>query len=76
MITCASSSFAFTDWPEFAPLGSDAYASGTCQAGFVATNSALPPQRLCYASGAYGSTLVNPCIRTTGPTCPNHCPCS
>jgi len=59
-----ASSFAYTDWPPYAPYSQDTYVNGTCQAGFQATNKTNPPQRLCLASGSYQATLLNPCIRT------------
>ena len=64
MITCAASTFAYTNWPTFAPYGNNTYVSGTCEPGFQSTDNVNPPKRLCLASGSYQTTLLNPCIRT------------
>ena len=65
MITCAESSYGFADWPTYAPMGSNVYVNGSCQAGYQATDTTKPAQRLCLSTGAYQATLSNPCIRTS-----------
>ena len=63
VLQCAGGSFAFADWPTYAPLGQNVYVNGTCQPGFQPTDPSQPPRRLCPSAGTYTATLINPCIR-------------
>jgi hypothetical protein len=63
VITCTASTYAFANWPLYAPMGAATLVNGTCVPGFRPTNPALPPRRLCSAAGTYLTTLDNPCTR-------------
>jgi len=63
VLACLPGTFAFADWPTYAPFNQNTYVNGTCQAGYAPANPSLPTQRLCPAAGTYTSTIVNPCIR-------------
>jgi hypothetical protein len=63
LITCTASTYAFANWPLYAPMGAATLVNGTCVPGFRPTNPALPPRRLCSAAGTYLTTLDNPCTQ-------------
>jgi hypothetical protein len=65
VIVCGASTFSFATWPAFAPYGDDTVVSGTCLAGYNATNIAAPTQAVCLSTGTYNTTADNVCVRTS-----------